>query len=524
MTARVAFTYERLSDEGAIDTQTKLIEEYCARNNIIIKSSFTDDGVSGATFKRKGWLQLEAALKKHHKEIDFIVMRDTTRFGRTDFIESMMKRTYIQNEYNVKILNLDDNPDVNVNDLMVRLKQTFESFYAQKQREDTRDWIIQRQTSMKRQGYYPHRAPIGYLNQKDDNKNGVIVPDPEKSPVIAQLFHLFISGKGQVELKQWLKSQGIVISGRSTVTRILQNPIYAGYIFVPPTTKSPGFMERGKHEALISKSLFDAVQVRLKRKKPERHGDEDVYLRGVLFSEFGNKLSSSRSRGKMGKYYNYYIDPKHGINLNADKLHAQFDDILHVCTFGKEEAEWMRGEVLKTVLQELNEGKERIEPLQKQLAAVNSKINETQRKFLTTEGVSTDVYKEVMAEMHARKASIEAEINSYNLNQSYYVDVVNRVFESMVNLKEVFHSIPVDQKHEFIRIIFGGFLYYSHNCFRTPYLSDLIADKALILKEKGLLIVEQPFVRMGEKSPVYTKGDHFGTFQQIECLASVFAA
>ncbi|WP_407522573.1 recombinase family protein [Lacibacter sp. MH-610] len=500
---RFAFTYERLSDEGAIDTQTKLIEEYCSRNNIIIKASFTDDGVSGATFKRKGWLQLEAALKKQHKEIDFIVMRDTTRFGRTDFIESMMKRTYIQNQYGVKILNLDDNPEVNVNDLMVRLKQTFESFYAQKQREDTRDWIIQRQTSMKRQGYYPHRAPLGYMNAKDDKKNGVICIDQEKAPVIAEMFKLFVSGKGQMELKEWLKTKGIQVKGRSTVTRMLQNPIYAGYIMVPPTTKSQGFIEKGRHEPLIPKPLFDAVQVRLKRKKPVRHADDEVYLRGVLYSEFGNKLSSSRSRGKMGKLYNYYIDPKHGINLNADKLHAQFDAILEVCTFEREEAEWMKSQVLATVLQEIEDGTKKADGIKKDIALLNTRIAEVQKKYLTTEGVSVDVYKETMAEFNSRKSALEHELSSYQLSRSYYIEVVNDVFNSLTNLKQVFHQIPVERKHDFVNLIFGGFLYYSHNCFRTPYLSELIASKELILKEKGLLIVEQPFVRLESKSPMY---------------------
>ena len=46
--------------------------------------------------------------------------------------------------------------------------------------------------------------------------------------------------------------------------------------------------------------------------------------------------------------------------------------------------------------------------------------------------------------------------------------------------------------------MFDNKLAYDNGFYRTAYLAPIFSHKALILKEKGLLFVEQPLSKMGE--------------------------
>ncbi len=67
-----AVGYCRLSDRddrsSSIPSQKKRIQEYCERYDLELLEIFVDDGKSGWTFDRPGFIHLEAFCKKH-KEI-----------------------------------------------------------------------------------------------------------------------------------------------------------------------------------------------------------------------------------------------------------------------------------------------------------------------------------------------------------------------------------------------------------------------------------------------------------------------
>ena len=117
-------------------------------------------------------------------------------------------------------------------------------------------------------GIWPSLAPVGYLN---DRKGRVIVPDPERGPMIRKAFELYATGDYTLDkLTELLTGLGLTNSttkkfqgqplSRAQVHRLLRNPIYYG------TISYSGEHHEGKHEPLISKSLFDACQTILERK------------------------------------------------------------------------------------------------------------------------------------------------------------------------------------------------------------------------------------------------------------------
>lgn len=110
-----------------------------------------------------------------------------------------------------------------------------------------------------KQGLYPFRAPIGYL---DRGKGQSKVPDPLKAPLIHEMFDLYASGQYSLRsLREEMNRRGLRNqTGRPVslhgIETILNNPFYTGLIHVRKTGKS----YEGRHEPIVPPSLFTRVQ------------------------------------------------------------------------------------------------------------------------------------------------------------------------------------------------------------------------------------------------------------------------
>jgi len=137
--------------------------------------------------------------------------------------------------------------------------------YIRNLREETRKGFYGRL----KQGFYPLPAPLGYL---DRGKAKIKEPDPAAAPIVSKAFELYSSRK--YSLHRLLaevtrlglrnrQARPLSLTGLSTV---LNNPFYMGLIRVRRT----GELFPGAHRPLISKSLFDRVQLILKGKTVDR--------------------------------------------------------------------------------------------------------------------------------------------------------------------------------------------------------------------------------------------------------------
>jgi len=121
-------------------------------------------------------------------------------------------------------------------------------------------------------GWRPGVAPIGYLNNYADN---TITVDPERAPIIKEIFNKVAKqGDSGRDIFNWINNETSFITrgGKkmplSTIFLILKNSFYYGeYTYGEGTY-------HGKHEPLITKELFDEVQVRISKPAHGRHGEK----------------------------------------------------------------------------------------------------------------------------------------------------------------------------------------------------------------------------------------------------------
>ena len=121
-------------------------------------------------------------------------------------------------------------------------------------------------------GRCPGPAPLGYLNPTELDKLGHKEIDPKRAPIIKQMFEKVAYEEYSChDVLRWLqkidfRSLSNKRVGLSTVQAILHRTFYYGEFEYP---RGGGKWYKGIHTPIISKNLFDVVQLQIERYRHE---------------------------------------------------------------------------------------------------------------------------------------------------------------------------------------------------------------------------------------------------------------
>jgi site-specific DNA recombinase len=152
-----------------------------------------------------------------------------------------------------------------------------------------------------RQGHWPSFAPIGYINSPLTRR---IEPDLQRAPLIVKVFESYASGDASLKMvTAGAAAAGLTnrSSGRpltnSKIHQILKNPIYAGDF------RWLGHLYEGRHQALISRDLYQRVQDVFALANHPRHTKRQHAFAGLLTcARCGCAITAEVKKGR----YTYY--------------------------------------------------------------------------------------------------------------------------------------------------------------------------------------------------------------------------
>ena len=180
---------------------------------------------------------------------------------------------------------------------------------------DNRGVNVKRGLRMKcEMGLWPTCAPTGYINIRNSDKKCVVVPDPERAPVLKKMFEKVAYEKWSGrKLYHWLKfelnfkSKGNKNLSLSNIYRILQTHFYYGPFEYP---RGSGNWYQGKHDPIISKELFDLTQEQLKRDRIVRDSKEFAFTKLITCGICGSGITADEKYKKLKNgstaSYTYY--------------------------------------------------------------------------------------------------------------------------------------------------------------------------------------------------------------------------
>jgi site-specific DNA recombinase len=292
--------YVRVSSKGqrdnfSISAQKREIERHLQSKGWALQSFYIDDGKSAWSEKldsRPQFKQLLADMKQNR--FDIVIVHSLDRWSRN--LAITLQTFKDMSDHRVAFASVSENIDYSTPEgrLFIAMLGGFAQYYSDSLAKHTKKGMSERAVK----GYHLGGIPFGYVACQCCEA-GVHVEERESAAVI-HLFEAYATGNSTLaQLAKWMNDQGFLTRNTKTmkdaygndvtgprkftlysVAGILHNPFFAGFV------QHGKEQYQGKHSAIVSKELFDAVQGQLKKAKAQRHTTGASYrpylLKGLI--------------------------------------------------------------------------------------------------------------------------------------------------------------------------------------------------------------------------------------------------
>jgi site-specific DNA recombinase len=253
-------TDEQASEGMSLDVQQEMCTEMIKKDGFILKEVIRDEGKTGKNMNRPGIQKILQLIEE--KKIDAIYAVSNDRIARNTLDFLTFSNILLRNGITLRFVR-DPNLDNSAGSKMTRtVMAAFSEYTSNVIAEKVKDNMYAKAQA----GYFPAVAPLGYKNAADphatDRKAAkIIIPDPERAPLITEAFKLFATGNYNVyNLNDIMHEKGLTSrkGTKFSVSRfhgLLRNPVYIGELHWGEV-----FVKEAKHEPLVDRETFNKVQ------------------------------------------------------------------------------------------------------------------------------------------------------------------------------------------------------------------------------------------------------------------------
>ncbi|MCZ4245142.1 recombinase family protein [Pedobacter punctiformis] len=464
-----AIGYRRISarDQSrySLEFQEEVIQNYCSRNNLQLLALFTDNGERSDTFDRPDYKALEAFIKKHNPKVSYLIVASHDRFSR-DFTEAFSRIKKLEEQFRLKVLAIDENIDIDVNDPSVFLKRAFAYLMANQELLQIRKRTKENINYARLSGRHVGKAPFGYINAKDRNNKTVLVIDEDKAEIIQTIFRNYLSGIPIQTIYKLAQKQGFNRSGHCAIQSVLYNPIYAGLIKIPATRNQKERYVKGIHQPIIKESDYWLIKKRSDRPKVSKSRPKELFpLRGILKCWCGRNMTAAYSKGK-SKYYPYYRCTLHtGANYNGDKLHNQFEELLDTFKFSELQLNVIAEKAESLLRKTVQDQKEIIASRNRQISAIEKKQGALDELILNKE-IDSETFNRLYQKLLTDK-EILLSSRQESIKESEKWIALHSLLSRIKSLKDIYKIAPLAQKHSLLNRLLLHDLVYEKGRFYT---------------------------------------------------------
>lgn len=346
--AYIRFSSEMQSDSFSLDAQLRQIKEQAERDGVEIVKVFADPAQS-------------AYRKKYRPGIN--AMREAARRGEFRILYvHKVDRLARRLEWSLEIVHELQSLDINFKavqqpfdlrtpegKLLFHLISSLGEFYSDNVSKETNKGKLERSL----QGYHNGSVPWGYTSQLIGIRK-VGVPDPEKAPVVVEMFERYATGAySDQQIAEWLNEQGFRTHrdhpfGKDAVRDMLCNSYYVGKIRYRGMTvrpkgisfrSTPPQVSEGQHEPIISEELWQRSQaVRARRRATVKTIKKTVrvnLLQGLVVCTNCGRRMRIQTPKNCPTYYReeshlrgYHDCPYIGQSVRAEVIDAQVAELI----------------------------------------------------------------------------------------------------------------------------------------------------------------------------------------------------
>jgi site-specific DNA recombinase len=331
-------------------------------------------------------------------------------------------------------------------------------------------------------------APIGY--SWDRNGTHPMIKPNGSAGLVKEAFEFYATGLYSIEsVCKIVQEKGLNIQ-KTAFNRMLRNLIYKGYIVVSELGDEEEQEVIGIHEAIVSRELFDKVQIALARileKNASRvekvNYRDELPLRGLLqCPKCHSSWTGSGSRGNGGTYFYYHCQNGCKERVKAEEANLVFSNYLKSFQVHPEVSNLyvaIMEDIFKT--KEGDRDKE-IDRFQKTLAGLESKLLKIDEMYVTSD-LEKDSYQRVKASTKDEIQRLHAQITRLTSTDTNFMKYCRYGMTLLGNLDFHYQQSSPHVRKKLLGSIFTGKLVFENGNYRTTGLNEAVAFIGLFLKD-----------------------------------------
>ena len=326
-------------DNGySIDSQLRIIKEYCEKNEYDIVDVYNDAGHSGKDLMRPEMQRLLKDIKS--KKIDKLVAIKVDRLTRNNY-DGFWLLNYCE-EHDVKIELILEPYDVSTanGEMIFGMNLVF----GQRERKEIGARTKRAMEEMALEHIHPSKAPYGYIRNKE---TGHLEVEPIEAEVVKEIFELCKQGNSTRGIATIMKDNNAYLKqGKwkaDRVYKILTNSIYIGIFEYGKYKRKPQDILRVENycEPIIDEITWNATRNVLVKNKHSNYGEYIHLFSGLVKCPIcGEIMSSSESfkypNGKQKVYYHLRCKNHNcsglGLHYNTEKIETKLKQVLEELT------------------------------------------------------------------------------------------------------------------------------------------------------------------------------------------------
>lgn len=456
-----AVIYARVSSKEQEETgyslpaQEKLLREYAARKELEVVKVFSVAESASGTKQRQAFAEMMAHIEKHNichllcEKVDRLTRNLREAVVANDWIEQDEKRTIHFVKQNL-VLHKGSKSDEKFRwDIEIVLAKKYISNLSEEVRKGQREKLAQ--------GWLPTRPPLGYKSV-GERGHKVHVVDETNAQYIRKIFELYATGNYSMRrLSDMMYEEGFRgVSGKkaskSRIEDILQSPFYYGAI-----PWNGEVHPNGKHEPLVSKELFDKVQlIRTRVGTPKYHRHEIKFRKLLKCGECSGTITGEIQKGHVYYHCNHYRDCSQKKYTREEDIENRLMGVFKFFeNITEKEAEQIKEKIKQNHAHE-------IEYKETALTSLNARYNALQRRLdnlyndRLDERISPEFWERKQKEIVEEQAAIQERIKKLKTEETRYFEIGLNILDLARRAREIYEKRGPAERRLLLSHIFSN--------------------------------------------------------------------
>lgn len=469
---------ERQVDNFSLPVQQQACRAYCERQGWDVDRVFVERGESAKTADRTEFQAMLAHCRLNKGAVQYVVVYNLSRFARRQFDHHAV-RALLQS-LGIVLRSVTEPIDEGASgQLMEGIMAALHEFDNAQRRERT----LTGMRAAVQAGKWCWHPPAGYRIA-----SGRLLPDPERGPIVAEVFHMLASGHSISEAHRAAIAKGLKVS-RAAFFALVRRSAYAGCIEVPAW----GLRVQGCHEALVPQEVWDRAQVALGAKGGRLHllDNPDFPLRRFVSCGLcGKPYTAGWSRGRARRYGYYRCTGAKcsAPNVAKDKLEESFAALLRGMQPSPGYMAALRAVLVDALTRRNDAARAALMAARRGVETAEKRRDRLVEAFVYDQAIEREMYEEHLSRVKEELSLARMRLADAQLEEVDAEGELAFAEHLATNAARLWVEFSADQKRRFQRFAFPDGVRYARGAFLNPSMSPLF---------RGMVATEPPNERDG---------------------------